>query len=175
MTILLIWIRASGMIATAWCQGIGIVVGRLLGQGRADLLDELVKSAWRVAIGLGFVIALIYSTTPILFSYVYPNLEQQTIDVVKTVLPLLIFMPLIRSTNTVCGNVLRAAGQGGYAFKVHVTAQWLFTVPMIALFVLVLDMSIFWVFAILIGEELLKALPFHLRIAKGDGKHHKMV
>lgn len=169
-TVLIIWIRTSGMLATSWCQAVGIVVGRLLGQNRAELLDAVVKSAWRVALGLGVVIAMIYSLTPILFSLIYPNLEPQTLDVVKTIMPLLIILPLVRSSNTVCGNVLRAAGQANYAFRVHVSAQWLFSVPMTVLLVLFLDVSVFWVFSVLVFEELLKAVPFHLRIASGEWK-----
>jgi len=170
LTILLIWVRTLGQLVTAWCQAIGILVGRLLGQDRAELLDAFVKSAWRLTLIISVFIALIYACTPFLFAYIYPNLESKTLDVVKTLLPILILLPLVRASNTVCGNVLRASGQAGYAFKVHVTAQWLSTVPLTILFVLVLDLPAFWVFALLVFEECLKAVPFHVRIANGRWK-----
>ncbi len=169
-TILLIWIRTSGMLVTAWSQAIGILVGRLLGQNRMEQLDKFVSGAWRIALVVSLAIAVLYAITPWLFKYIYPNLEPKTLNVIKTILPLLILLPLVRSSNTVCGNILRAAGQANYAFMVHVTTQWLFTVPMTLLFVLVLDMSVIWVFGIIVVEELLKALPFHLRIASGIWK-----
>jgi putative MATE family efflux protein len=175
LTILFLWIRSSGQLVTSWSQATGILVGQLLGQGRVELLDGFVGRAWRVAHVLGFVIALIYASTPILFQWVYPNLEDQTIGVLMDLLPVLILLPLVRSSNTICGNVLRAAGQSGYAFKVHVTAQWLFTVPMSAFLVLILNAPVVWVFAIFIFEELLKGLPFHLRMHSGEWKRQKIV
>lgn len=169
-TILLIWVRTSAMLASSWCQATGIMVGRLLGEKRVELVDQLVKNSWRVVLVLSVIIALIYCSTPILFRYVYPTLEPQTLEVVRSILPLLIVLPLVRTSNTLCGNVLRAGGQAGYAFKVHVTVQWLFLVPATLFLVLVLDASVFWVFSILLFEEILKAVPFHIRVASGQWK-----
>lgn len=169
-TILFIWIRTSGMLVTSWSQAVGIWVGRLLGQDRPDLLDPFVRGAWKIALYLSLVITIIYSLTPMLFDVFYPKLNEETRQVFKTILPVLLLLPLVRSSNTVCGNVLRAAGQASYAFKVHVTAQWLFTVPMTILFVLVLKLPVIWIFGIIVFEELLKAIPFHLRIASGEWK-----
>ena len=145
-------------------------MGRLLGQDSYALLDPFVKTAWKVALCLGVAIAAIFSTTPWLFDIFYPNLDDQTHTAVRLILPMLIILPLVRSSNVVCGNVLRASGQASYAFKVHVTTQWLFTVPVTALFVLVLKVPLIWVFGIIVAEELLKAIPFHLRIASGEWK-----
>lgn len=169
-TILFVWIRFSGMLTTAWAQALGIWVGRLLGQDRTDLLDGFVRNAWRIAHYLALAVAAIYCITPWLFDIIYPKLDRQTLDVFKTILPVLILLPLIRSSNTICGNVLRAAGQANYAFKVHVAGQWLFLVPMTVLFVLILKLPVIWVFGIVLFEEIVKAIPFHLRIASGEWK-----
>jgi len=40
-------------------------------------------------------------------------------------------------------------------------------VPLSVFFVLVLELSLVWVFAIMIIDEIVKALPFHLRIYSG--------
>lgn len=170
LTILLIWVRTSSQLVTAWCQATGILVGHLLGQERRDHLDQFIGKAWRVALGLGVLIAFIYAVTPLLFELVYPNLQQQTLAVVWSLLPMLIILPLLKSSNTVCGNVLRAGGQAGYAFKVHVSAQWLFLVPATLLFVLVFELSVVAVFSLLLFEEILKALPFHRRMRGGSWK-----
>jgi len=170
LTILFLWVRTCGQVVTAWCQATGIIVGQLLGRRQIDILNSFVLGSWYVATVLGFIVAVIYALSPVIFKWVYPNLEDQTISVLSALLPLLILMPLVRSSNTICGNVLRAAGQSAYAFKVHVTAQWLFTVPMTALFVLVFELSIFWIFAIYIFEELIKAIPFHVRMLGGEWK-----
>lgn len=169
-TILLIWMRTSAMLASSWCQATGIMVGRVLGQSRVELVDQLVRNAWQVALGLSLVIALIYCCTPLLFSIIYPKLEPQTLEVIKSILPLLIILPLVRTSNTLCGNVLRAAGQAHYAFKIHVSVQWLFMVPATLILILLTDASVFWIFSIIFFEEIIKAVPFHIRVASGQWK-----
>ena len=133
-------------------------------------MDYFVKRAWFVALCLGALVAAINSVMPWLFDIFYPELQQETIDVVWTLLPLLFLLPLARTSNTVCGNVLRAGGQAGYAFKVHVTAQWLFTVPATAVLILWFNASAFSVIALILVEEMLKGLPFHLRTFSGVWK-----
>ena len=171
-TVLFIWLRVSGMLATSWSQSVGIWVGRLIGQESMGVLGRFVFRAWKIAAGISLMIAAIYAVTPALFDILYPSLDEQTIDVIRILVPLLVLLPLVRTSNTICGNVLRASGQATYAFLVHISAQWLFTVPMTVLFVLVLEISAFWVFAIILFEEILKSVPFHLRILSGSWKHY---
>ena len=85
--------RFSGQLVTSWCQATGILVGQLLGQERRAQLDIFVGNAWRVALGLGVVIALIYGATPFLFEWLYPNLQDQTRAVIWSLLPVLIILP----------------------------------------------------------------------------------
>ncbi len=170
MTIIVLWVRSSGQLVTAWCQATGILVGQLLGARQRDALDTFVGKAWRVALLLGGGITVFYASSSLLFAIVYPHLDADTHQALRAVIPVLMALPLIRASNTVCGNVLRAGGQSKYSFGVQVTAQWLFTVPMSALFVLVLQWPIAWVFAIILVEELLKALPFHARMRSGVWK-----
>jgi Na+-driven multidrug efflux pump len=53
---------------------------------------------------------------------------------------------------------------------VFVWSQWLFRVPATALMVLYLDVSVIWVFSLLLAEELVKFAPFHLRLYQGAWK-----
>jgi len=79
-------------------------------------------------------------------------------------------LPLIRTSNTVCGNVLGAGGDTACSLKIHVGVQWLVTAPLSALLILALDLPLVWVFAIMVIDELVKALPFHLRMYGGHWK-----
>jgi len=87
ISVLLIWMRSAGQLYNAWAQSIGIHVGQLLGQERNSLLDYFVKRAWFVALCLGALVAAINSVMPWLFDIFYPELQQETIDVVWTLLP----------------------------------------------------------------------------------------
>ena len=175
VSVLLIWMRSAGQLYNAWAQSIGIHVGQLLGQERNTLLDVFVKNAWYVALCLGLLVAALNFTMPWLFEIFYPRLQPETIAVVWSLLPLLFLLPIARTSNTVCGNVLRAGGQATYAFKVHVCAQWLFTVPATAVCILWWNASAFWVVALILIEEMLKGLPFHLRTFSGVWKQKLVV
>jgi len=48
--------------------------------------------------------------------------------------------------------------------NIHLGTNWLFMVPLTAIFVLVLDLSVTWVFAITLMEEFVKFPFFHRRI-----------
>ena len=175
LSVLLIWMRSAGQLYNAWAQAIGIHVGQLLGQERNYLLDYFVKRAWLVALWLGVLVAFINAVMPWFFDVFYPKLQPETVSVVWSLVPLMVLLPLARTSNTVCGNVLRAGGQAAYAFKVHVSAQWLFTVPMTAVFILWLDLSVFWVVTLILVEEMLKGLPFHMRTLSGVWKRKLIV
>jgi len=101
------------------------------------------------------------------FSFVYPNLNQETVSAIKSFIPILLFIPLVKTSNAVCGNVLRAGGDGKWQMKVHVYTQWLITLPITVIFIYVFKLSVTWVFFLLLFDELIKLLPFHLRIKKG--------
>lgn len=170
LSIVLVWMRTIGQLYNAWSQAIGILVGQILGRDERQWLDVFVKRAWRIAIYIGIFISLVNATMPLWFELFYPSLQKETVNVVWSLVPVLILLPLARTSNTVCGNVLRAGGQAAFAFKVHVCAQWLFTVPITALIILVLDGSAVWVLALILGEELLKGYPFHKRTLSGVWK-----
>lgn len=175
LTLLVPWMKVASHAATAWAQGTGILVGQLLGRNAIGALDEFVSRAWRFAFGIAVTIALAYTAMCLAFERIYPALDAQTVRIVWTLLPLLIVLPLIRTSNTICGNVLRAGGDAGYSLKIHVSVQWLVTVPLSVLLVLVLDLSLIWVFVIMVIDEIVKALPFHRRMYSGRWKRRLVV
>jgi len=59
--------------------------------------------------------------------------------------------------------VLRASGDTRSSMNIHLASNWLFMVPLTAIFVLVLELSVTWVFAVTLLEELVKFPFFHRR------------
>ena len=170
LTLLLPWMKVATHAATAWAQGTGIQVGQLLGRDAMEALDEFVARAWRFAFHIAAAIALAYTAICFAFEWIYPDLDARTVHIARTIVPLLIVLPLIRTSNTICGNVLRAGGDAAYSLKIHMSVQWFVTVPLSVLFVLVLELPLIWVFAIMVIDELVKAPPFHLRLYSGRWK-----
>jgi len=84
-------------------------------------------------------------------------------------------LPFPKGSNAICGQTLRAAGDTVYVMNLFIGAQWLVKVPFAALFVFVWDMSVTWVFALMLLDEIVKLVPFHARFFKGVWKDAKDV
>lgn len=170
ITLLAPWIKVAGHLVMAWAQATGILVGQLLGRGTGENLDKFISHAWRAAFGLGLVVSACYLGMFFAFERIYPELQQETIDTLWQFMPILVVTPFIRSSNTICGHVLRAGGDATHVFKIHAYAQWLVIVPLSALFVLYLELHAVWVFGLILLEEVIKGVPFHLRMYSGRWK-----
>lgn len=175
LTLILPWVKAGSQLVSAWAQATGILVGQLLGRGGQASLDAFVSSAWRAAMWIATAVMVAYLALALSFGRLYANLDGATIDALHSLTPLLLALPWMRTSNTICGNVLRAGGQAAWSLKVHAGTQWLFTVPVTLLFVLVLDLSVAWVFAVLVADEFVKAIPFHRGMASGRWKRRLVV
>ena len=170
LTLIFPWVRVGGQLVTSWAQATGILVGQLLGRGQLDVLDEFVGRAWRVSFCLGTLVAASFVLMCYSFQWIYPDLQAETLGYLWQLLPLLLLLPLLRTSNTMCGNLLRAGGDAAYSMKIHLGSQWLMTVPLTALFVVTLDLSVFWIYSVILLEEVVKAFPFHQRIYSGHWK-----
>ena len=107
--------------------------------------------------------------------YIYGALEPETQAAIYSFLPFLMLLPFPKGSNTICGHTLRASGDTVYVMNVFVAAQWLFRVPLTALFVLYLDVSVMWVFSLFVIEELVRFPAFHRRLLQGDWKQRSLV
>ncbi len=167
LSLLLPWMRMVGSIVTAWAQATGILVGQLLGGNALPVVEVFVVRAWLLAQVLAVVLSLSYLSLFVLFDWLYTELQAETSAYLWQLMPLLVFLPLVRTSNTVCGHVLRAGGDAAYVLKIHATAQWLLTVPLSYLLVAHFQLSVVWVFAVVVLEEVVKLLPFWLRLKRG--------
>ena len=91
-------------------------------------------------------------------------------DALWSLLPILLIIPFVRTSNTMCGHVLRAGGEAPHVLKIHGFTQWLLTVPLTALFVLYFELPVVWIYSIILLEEIVKAAPFHFRMWSGVWK-----
>ena len=170
LTLIFPWIRIGGLLVTSWAQAMGIFVGQMLGRNDTDALDEFVSQAWRFAFYLSVLVALLYLLMILSFQWLYPDLQAETRGYLMQFLPVMLLLPAIRSSNTICGNLLRAGGDAGYAMNIHIGAQWFVTVPLTAVLILYFSVPVFWIFSIVLLEELVKAIPFHRRVRRGQWK-----
>lgn len=170
LTLITPWIKVAGHLSTAWAQATSIIVGQLLGNKSWNLLDSFISKAWRTSFLISIVISLAYLSMFYLFEAIYTELQAETLNTLWQFMPILILIPFIRTSNTLCGNVMRAGGDAKHIFWIHALTQWLIIVPLSALFVLYWELSAVWVFGLILLEELIKGVPFHLRMHSGKWK-----
>jgi len=170
LTLIAPWVKVCAQLATAWAQASSIIVGQLLGNRAWELVDGFIKRSWRVSFQISGIIALAYVSIFYLFKLLYPELQQETVDTLWQFVPILFVLAFIRTSNTFCGNILRAGGDAKHVFKIHAYTQWFVILPLSALFVLYWELSAVWVFALVLLEESIKGIPFHLRMLGGKWK-----
>jgi len=175
MTIIMPWIKVIGTFSISWAQATGILMAQRLGNKTpSDALDRFLSTAWRGAFVAAALVSLIYGLLCLASGRIYPNLQAETTAALLGFLPILMLLPFPKSSNAICGNTLRASGDTVYVMNLFVGSQWLVTVPLTALFVLYFELSVFWVFAVLLFEEIVKFPAFHLRIYQGEWKNRSI-
>jgi Na+-driven multidrug efflux pump len=172
MTLILPWVATAGTFGMAWAQATGIIMAQLLGRGLDALsLDLFLSRAWRGAFVAAGLVALAYMILVVFSGQIYSDLQPETRAALIMFLPVLVVLPFPKGSNAICGQTLRAAGDTLRVMNIFVAGQWMFKVPLTALFVVYLNLSVGWVFAVVLFEELFKFLPFHRRVWKGQWKN----
>lgn len=165
MTLITPWIRIAGQLSYTWTQATGILLAQMMGKSLSpDLLDEFLSRAWRMAFLAAGLVAVIYALIVFSTRWVYADLDERTRIALFSFLPVLLLIPFPRVSNSICGNVLRAAGDTRSSMNIHLAANWLFMVPCTAFCVLILELPVAWIFALFLLEELVKFPLFHRRI-----------
>jgi putative MATE family efflux protein len=160
ITLIFPWLRAATQFPNAWAQASAISISQAMGQGEIEELKRFIVSCTQVGMAISFVIAVLLSVLSQFLVFVYPDIEPDTQAALMLIAPLYIALPIIRAYNTVAGNILRALGYSHLVLKTHFVTQWLISLPICALLILYFEVSIFWAFAMIPIEELLKTLPF---------------
>lgn len=168
MTLIMPWVQVFGQFMTSWAQATGIFVGQLLGrQVSADSLDGFLSRVWRVTFILAALVSLLHLLTTLSFNWIYDDLMDETRHALLSFLPIILLLPFPKSSNAICGHTLRAGGDAVYVMNIFVFSQWAVRVPLTAVFILYLDASVAWVFALFLLEEIVKFPLFHRRLYSG--------
>lgn len=160
ITLVMPWVRAGSQFITAWAHSSAITISQAIGSRKMDSLVKDVDTSIDVAVYISILCAGLFAAISVVIGDIYPELAPSTYHALAAIAPLYIFLPIVRGYNTVHGNVLRALGKTTDVFKINFTGQWIISIPLCALIVLVFDGSIFWAFAIQPFEEIVKMLPF---------------
>jgi putative MATE family efflux protein len=165
ITLIFPWLRAGTQFPNSWAHATAISIsqalGQALGQKNTKDLKLFITNCTRVGMMISLIIAGLMFILSQYIQFVYPDIEFETQQALIIIAPLYIILPIIRAYNTVAGNILRAFGNSNLVLKIHFITQWVISLPICALLVLYFDVSIFWAFAMIPIEELLKTIPFY--------------
>ena len=171
MTLMMPWVQVAGTFGMSWAQATGICIAQLLGRGASEPeLDQFLSQAWRAAFVAAGLVSATYLAICLSSGWIYDGLKDETTAALLAFLPILVLLPFPKGSNAICGQTLRASGDTVYVMNIFVSAQWLFKVPMTALFVLVHGLPVAVVFSLLILEEFFKFPLFHRRLLSGAWK-----
>ncbi|MGL6259679.1 MATE family efflux transporter [Vibrio sp. WXL210] len=160
ISVMMPWIKAGTQFITAWAHSSAISLSQAIGSRDLKDLDKKLNVSIDMAVGISVLSAGLFLLLSYLIPSIYSELDEATYVALATIAPLYIFLPLVRGYNTVHGHALRALGKTKEVFKVNFTGQWLVSIPLCAVIILVFDGSIFWAFAVMPFEEIVKMLPF---------------
>jgi len=161
ITLIFPWIRAGAQFPNAWAQSSAISISQALGHKDQSGLKSFIQNIPKMGVFISMAVAALLFILGQCITYVYPKIEAETYLALMTISPLYILLIIVRAYNTAAGNILRALGKSNLVLKIHLITQWAIALPVCALLVLYFDVSIFWAFAMIPIEELLKTIPFH--------------
>jgi len=161
ITLIFPWLRVGTQFVSAWSQASAINISQTLGQNNIEELNLFVLVCTRAVLGLSVLVALFFVLLSQVIHLIYVNVETETYTALAVIAPLYVLLPIVRGYNSLAGNVLRALGESNWVLKLHFITQWVISIPLCAMLVLVFDVSVFWAFAIMPLEELLKTVHFY--------------
>jgi putative MATE family efflux protein len=133
-----------------------IMIGNRIGAGEGDIATSYGKKYLRlgpiVAVFSGLMILAI--ANPVLSLY---KVSADTIEYAYNIMIILAATLPIRSSNLlILIGILRAGGDTRYAFIIDACAIWFVGVPLAFFSAFVLHVSVYWVYLIVMSEEVLK-------------------
>ena len=161
ITLIFPWMKVATLSIVAWAQASAISVTQALGENNHSHINVILSTCFKGGGLLACVVSLILYVFSLCIEHIYPNIEHKTVLALSSIAPLYIALPLVRTFNTITGNYLRSIGKSVQVLKIHFFTQWFIALPLCALFILYYELSIFWAFALLPIEELIKAFPFY--------------
>jgi putative MATE family efflux protein len=161
ITLIFPWIRAATQFPNAWAQASAISISQALGQQDKGDLKLFIASCTKVGMFLSAIVTIFLLILSQNIEFIYPDIEPKTQIALMVITPLYIILPIVRAYNAGTAHVLRALGNSNQVLKIHLITQWVISLPVAAILILHFDVSIFWAFAMIPIEELLKTAPLY--------------
>ena len=142
-----------------------VMIGSKIGSGDEEEAYEYAKHFMIIATILGVILGSIQALTPKLTLMLFRGLDQSLYDVSKTLLVVMGLTFVIRVfTATGIVGVLRGGGDTTFAMIIDVGSVWIVGVPLAFIGAMLLKIPVYWVYAIVTIEEVIKIIVIIPRV-----------
>lgn len=155
ITLILPWIQIGSLFVNSWAQSSTIIVSQSLGQKNYRAIPDFVNQSKLVATAMSLLMVLGFYLFSLSLPYLYANLTAETIAALAMIAPCYIFIPIFRTNNMFCGNMIRAMGESYLIVRINIITLLCISIPICALLIH-LGAPLFMVFGIIIFDEMLK-------------------
>ncbi|RVU86529.1 hypothetical protein EOL70_03545 [Leucothrix sargassi] len=159
ITLIMPWIKVGGMFVNSWAKASTIVVSQYIGEKNFSSIPLFVMQSKLVATMMSLVMVLGFYLFSLAIPNIYDNLSAETITALALIAPCYIFIPLFRTNNMFCGNMVRAMGDGYKVVKINIVTLWMIALPLCALLIY-LEAPIYLVFGVILFDEVIKSYKF---------------
>jgi len=135
--------------------------------GRQDIksIPPFVYQSLIVTRIISVLIMLSFFALSLAIPFFYPNLSAETLTALAIIAPVYIVLPLFRTSNMFCGNMIRAMGDSYLIVRINIISQWMIALPLCALMIYI-DAPLYVVFGIILFDEILKLYSFRKTLQK---------
>ena len=170
ITLILPWIKIVSMFANTWTQAGTILVSQYIGRNEQKEIPGFVQQSLLVTRIIAVFIMITFFLFSVFGPLLYPNLSAETIEALAIIAPIYIILPLIRTNNMFCGNMIRAMGDSYMIVRINIITQWIISLPLCALMIY-LGAPLYIVFGVILFDEILKFQPFRNTLNKRLNKY----
>lgn len=163
ITLVMPWIKVAGMFVNAWARSSTIIISQYIGRGEFEKIPSFVMQSKFVATLMSFVMVLFFYLFSLSIPLIYSDLSSETLLALAVIAPAYIFIPIFRTNNMYCGNMMRALGESYLMVRINIITMWCIALPLGALLVY-LDAPLLMVFGIVLFDEVIKSYPFRKKL-----------
>ena len=159
ITLILPWIKIGSLFVNSWAQSSTIMVSQLIGKADLKSIPPFVLQSKLIATLMSLLMVLGFYLFSLSLSSLYTNLSAETITALAVIAPAYVIVPIFRTNNMFCGNMIRAMGDSYLIVRINIITLWLISLPTCALLIY-FDAPLMMVFGVTLFDEILKFYPF---------------
>lgn len=160
ITLILPWIKIGSLFVNSWAQSSTIIVSQYIGKSEYQNIPNFVMQSKLVATLMSLVMVVGFFIFSCYMPVFYPSLLDDTLLALAVIAPIYSSIPVFRTNNMFCGNMIRAMGESYLIVRINIITVWVVSLPLCA-FLIYLNAPLYLVFGVILFDEIIKSYPFY--------------